>query len=443
VLSYSKRKTRAKCPWHKVANDVNVMGKSFAIAAREYNAAVKTKAFVISVVLLPIMLSATFVLRHLTEHLPDSGDKRYVFIDHASDPALFDSLNAAVDKRNKDGAGPPWLLERVEQADPAAKQRYDLSEQIRRGTLAGFIEVNGKEIVYHSNTPAYFEFRDFAGRQINEILRRNRLTAAGFPAAKVEPLLTPLPVKDGGLAKLDAATGAVVNDKAPSAVAAIIVPFALVMLMFLVIVVGAIPMMQGVIEEKQQRIAEVLLASVQPFQLMAGKLIGMTAISMTLIAIYGLGGLWIAGKATFDVSSYVTPSVMAWFLLFQILAVLMFGSMYIAVGASCTDMKEAQALLLPLNLLIMLPLMLLADVIQHPTGPLARWASFFPTAAPMLTIARIAASPAIPFWEKLGPAVITFATTLLFVWAAGRIFRAGLMAGKASLGSMLAWVIRG
>jgi ABC-2 type transport system permease protein len=57
---------------------------------------------------------------------------------------------------------------------------------------------------------------------------------------------------------------------------------------------------------------------------------------------------------------------MGWFFLFQILAVLMFGSMYIAVGASCSDMKEAQALLLPINLLIMLPLMMVVDVIQHP-----------------------------------------------------------------------------
>jgi ABC-2 type transport system permease protein len=91
----------------------------------------------------------------------------------------------------------------------------------------------------------------------------------------------------------------------------------------------------------------------------------------------------------------------------------------------------------------MLPLMLVADVIQHPNGPLAKWASFFPTAAPMLTIARIAASPSIPLWQRLVPAVITFATTILFVWGAGRIFRVGLMAGKANFTSMVTWIIKG
>jgi ABC-type Na+ efflux pump permease subunit len=287
------------------------------------------------------------------------------------------------------------------------------------------------------------EFRNFAGWRINEALRNQRLAAAGFPAARIEPLLSPFPVIDGGLSRLDSTTGTVINEPAQSGATAILVPFGIVMLMFFVVIVGAIPMMQGVIEEKQQRIAEVLLASVRPFQLMAGKLLGMTAISMTLIAIYGAGGFWMAHRSTFDIGTYVTPSLMAWFLVFQLLAVLMFGSMYIAVGASCTDMKEAQALLLPLNLLIMLPLMLVADVIQHPNGPLAKWASFFPTAAPMLTIARIAASPSIPLWQRLVPAVITFATTILFVWGAGRIFRVGLMAGKANFTSMVTWIIKG
>lgn len=419
------------------------MQKSLAIAAREYNAAVKTKAFVISVLLLPVMLFATAILRHFTEHLADTSDQRYVFLDHSTRPDVFDYLGAALDKRNQDGILPRWFLQRIQTADPADEQKSKLSDRIRRGELAGFIEIGANAIIYHSSTPTYLDFRDFAARRINEALRTQRLTDAGFPAARIDPLLTPLPVKDGGLARIDAKTGELITEPAPSGVASILVPFGVVMLMFLVVIVGAIPMMQGVIEEKQQRIAEVLLASVRPFELMTGKLLGMTAISLTLIAIYGTGGLWMAHRFTFDISVYVTPSLMAWFALFQVLAVLMFGSMYIAVGASCTDMKEAQALLLPINLLIMLPLMVLVDVIQHPNGPLARWACFFPTAAPMLTIARIAASPAIPLWEKLVPALITFATTLLFVWAAGRIFRVGLMAGKANLSSLIGWVIRG
>ena len=124
-------------------------------------------------------------------------------------------------------------------------------------------------------------------------------------------------------------------------------------IMFMIVIVSAIPMMQGVIEEKQLRIAEVLLASVQPFELMSGKLIGMFAVSATLVAIStaggggggGVGAGLLAGLVTAAshlhlISQYVSAGTLAWFVAFQILAVMMFGSMYIAIGASCSDMRE-------------------------------------------------------------------------------------------------------
>jgi ABC-2 type transport system permease protein len=419
------------------------MTKSLAIALREYSAAVKTKAFVISVVLLPVMLFGTFAVQRFTTRLGDGKELSYVFLDRGGDQPVFDALVTAVENRNRAGFGSAWRV-RCEAGGSAAEDlRYKLSDQIRKGDLAGYIEVSDSQILYHSNSATDTEFRDFAARSINHTLRNQRLAQAGLSVAKIEPLLVPLQVTDAGLSRVDSKTGQVISEPAPNGVTAILVPFALVMLMFMVVLIGAIPMMQGVIEEKQQRIAEVLLASVRPFELMAGKLIGMTAISFTLFGIYGIGGVWMARHSNYQIGAYVTPSLLCWFLLFQILAVLMFGSMYIAIGASCSDMKEAQSLLLPINLLIILPLMLAANVIQHPGGSLARWASFFPTAAPMLTIARIAALPTLPLWEKLGPAAITVLATLLFVWAAGRIFRVGLMAGQSSLLKMMGWIVRG
>ena len=112
--------------------------------------------------------------------------------------------------------------------------------------------------------------------------------------------------------------------------------------MFLVVMVGATPLIQGVIEEKMQRIAEVLLGSVSPFELMAGKLLGMLGVSLTLAAVY-LGGCY-AALSRFGFTEYLPPDLLAWFLVFQVLAVLMYGSLFIAVGAACTDAKESQAL---------------------------------------------------------------------------------------------------
>jgi ABC-2 type transport system permease protein len=250
--------------------------KSFAIAAREYNAAVKTKAFVISVVLLPIMLFATFIMQHFTEHLADSKNQRYVFIDHGASPDLFSVLNAAVNRRNASGTQPAWLLERSAGGGAIDQLRYKLSDRVRHGELAGFIEVNGDSIIYHSSSPTSTEFRDFAGRHINEALRSQRLANAGFPGGENRASAHAIAGKRfGGLARLDSKTGSGGQRNRPMGLPPSRA-VRLVMLMFLVVHRRRDSDDAGVIEEKQQRIAEVLLASVRPFQLMAGKLIGMT-----------------------------------------------------------------------------------------------------------------------------------------------------------------------
>ena len=136
--------------------------------------------------------------------------------------------------------------------------------------------------------------------------------------------------------------------------------------------------------------------------------------------------------------------LLAWFLVYQTLAGLLFGSLFIAIGAACTDMKEAQNLLLPVMLLVCMPMFVLGSVIQEPNSTVVTWLSFFPFATPMLMIARQSAPPGVPLWQPLTGIAIVLVTTLLCVWAAGRIFRVGLlMQGKgARLDEIMRWILR-
>jgi ABC-type Na+ efflux pump permease subunit len=137
--------------------------------------------------------------------------------------------------------------------------------------------------------------------------------------------------------------------------------------------------------------------------------------------------------------------VLVWFLVYQVLAVLMYGSLFIAVGAACTDMKETQTLLLPVVFLVCIPLLALEPVVREPNGPLAFWLSLVPFATPMLMVARDAAPPGIAWWQPVLGAVLVLGTTLACVYAAGRIFRVGLlMQGKgARMSDLVRWVVRG
>jgi ABC-2 type transport system permease protein len=144
-------------------------------------------------------------------------------------------------------------------------------------------------------------------------------------------------------------------------------------------------------------------------------------------------------------AGYITTATILWFLFFTILGTLMYGAMFVAAGAAVTNIKEAQTIVMPVMLLIVLPISLVGQMIQDPSGPLAMVGSFFPFSAPMIMTARIAIPPGVPLWQTLLSAVITVLSTVALVWAAGRIFRVGiLMQGQgARFTEMAKWVFRG
>jgi ABC-type Na+ efflux pump permease subunit len=137
--------------------------------------------------------------------------------------------------------------------------------------------------------------------------------------------------------------------------------------------------------------------------------------------------------------------VLSWFIIFQTLAVWMFGSIFIAIGAAVTDMKEAQSMMTPVMLLIMLPMFVWFNVVNEPNSSIALMMSLFPPATPMLMLVRQAVPPGVPLWQPLVGIATVLATTLVCVFAAGRVFRVGiLMQGKgAKVAEMVRWAIRG
>ena len=158
--------------------------------------------------------------------------------------------------------------------------------------------------------------------------------------------------------------------------------------------------MQGVVEEKMQRIAEVLLGSVPPFELMLGKLLGMVGVSLTIGG--GLPGRRRTGRRTTTASpSTCPPALLAWFLVFLALAVLMYGSLFIAVGAACTRHEGDAEPALPVMLLACCRCSCWATCCSEPNGTVATALSFFPFATPMLMMARQAVPPGVPWWQPV------------------------------------------
>ena len=133
---------------------------------------------------------------------------------------------------------------------------------------------------------------------------------------------------------------------------------------------------------------------------------------------------------------------MGWFVIFLVCCVLMFGSMFLAIGSACSDLKDAQSMMQPVMMLMMVGYIGSFAVLRAPDSNLAMGLSFFPTSAPFIMMLRMAMQPTPPLWQPAVSLLITLVTTVVFVWAASRIFRVGvLMQGKgATFAEMLRWI---
>jgi len=213
--------------------------------------------------------------------------------------------------------------------------------------------------------------------------------------------------------------------------------------MFMMIMVGATPLLGSVLEEKMGRIAEVMLGSVRPFQLMMGKLTGMIGTSLTVSSLY-LGGLYFLAHR-YGLTDFFSVGILAWFLIYLVLAMVFYGSIFAAVGSACTTSTEAQSFVTPVILLAVIPMMVLVHVIQQPNDAFSTTISFFPPSTPMMMIARLSVPPGLPWWEPVLGALLLLVTTAAIVYAGGRIFRVGLlMQGQgAKLKEMARWVFQG
>ena len=439
------------------------MNKSFVIALREYRAAVRSKAFVITLVALPVLMIGSSVAQFLLQDKVDTTDKTFAVVDRAG---LFEeSLKTAVAAYNQaeifEGEGdarhkvkPGFILEFIdpESIGEPPESTLKLSNRVRDKAISGFIEINAGvdkseadlNIHYHSQVSVDNVFRRFSSGVVNETMQRIRSKKEGIERAVIQRVMQPVEVRNMSLVERDVETGGISAPEDSNPVVDIILPMVLMMLFFMAVMTGATPLMQAVMEEKQARISEVLLGSIQPFPLMFGKLVGNVAVSLTTVGIY-ISGAFFTMQYLDQTHLFPPFNIIIWLLVFQSLAVLMFGALFISIGAAVNDMREAQSAMMPVMVLVMAPLFVFTNVIREPESTFSLAISLFPPATPMLMLLRLGAPVSIPLWQPFLGCGLVILTSILFIYAAGKIFRRGiLMQGEAaSFRRMLSWVIRG
>jgi ABC-2 type transport system permease protein len=419
--------------------------KLLLIIQREYLTRLKSKIFIVSTILAPVVMILLLVLPTVIQTM--SGDRERQFMVHdetgvvgtemaASDSIYYRLTDAGVD---------------------------ELRESLIRGEIEGYLVIpheildgQGRAVFYHGGT-AGMTVTSRIRSDLQRIVRDIRLDRIDAPSEVRQILADRVQTENLTIT----AEGEEAADSGFYMVLGFIMGFIIYGAMF---GYGAV-IMRSVMEEKTSRIVEVIASSVRPFELLMGKVTGVALLGLTQFAIWAVAGAVLmvaagpvialfagpgpesaqAAGAAADAAAFSIPPIgpMIWigFVLFFLLGFLIYSSLFAAVGSAVDQESDSQQLQLPIIMLIIIPLMFLFPVSDDPASTLAVVLSMVPFFAPILMPVRMAVLH-IPFWQLGLTIALMVLTFVVLIWMSSRIYRTGiLMYGKkASFRELWKWV---
>jgi ABC-2 type transport system permease protein len=266
---------------------------------------------------------------------------------------------------------------------------------------------------------------------IRESIRATRIRAEGFDPAQFRALN-----RVEGETKEITASG----EHASLGELNAFIPLVFMILLVMSVMVGGQYLVTTTVEEKSNRVVELLLSAVSPRQLMTGKILGQMCVGMSLLIIYS--GLGVGALIAFAATRLLEPMSIVYLLIFFMIAYFMVASTLAAVGSAVNDMREAQSLQTPVMLAVMIPYFLWMPISRDPNSILATVLSFVPPMSPFVMMMRVTSTEPPPTWQVLGSIAVGAVAVYCFIWAAAKIFRVGLlMYGKPpNFATLIRWI---
>lgn len=428
------------------------MTKMFAVLKREYLQAVRKKSFIIITLLMPVLMAGLFFVPSMIA-MKGLGEKNVVVVDGTG--RLREAVERPDSAASPRQVGKSDLQKMAEQsqknvpmgnlrtryvsavdADPrAVAQPYldRMTSKSKEDPIDGVLvvpssvfESSETTITYFSRSSTDLMAQERLGRRINNEIQKSRLTERGIEASDIDTILRRVPVDAVQLTRGgEEKKGGEMN---------FLIGFLFAALLLIPSLVYGVEVMRGIVQEKTDRVVEVLVSSLTPMQLLSGKILGLALVGLTQLAVWLLmGGILggysagIAAMATdFNILQFLRPAVFVYFVVFFILAYLIYVSFYAIAGAICNSEKEAQQFVSPVVFILMTPWFLMMPIIMNPDSSLSVGLSLFPLFAPITMFARVLVSePAA--WQIALAIGLSIGTIYVLFWITAKIFRVGIL----------------
>ena len=429
------------------------MNKILIIIQREFLKRVRTKGFIILTITMPFIMAALVFVPLWLSSIENDEQQKVAVIDPTG--VYVKALRAS---KSFAFTVQPAITKEMRSEDSP----YDAVVAIS-GDL---VKNNGKVTIYsHKEIPG--NLLDYIQSKLNETVQKQKLEATGI--AGLDKIIDNVQ-RD---VKMNTVKWSKEGDEqASSTYVAIIVGGIFTLLIYIFVITYGGMVMQSVIEEKTNRIVELLVSSVKPFQLMMGKIIGVMLVGIAQMALWGvmLCIIMTVASVVFGISQapsiaagqpmaqsmvpmsqdtqevltaivnlpYVEISLM--FIIMFIGGYLLYSSFFAATGASINEQEDSNQFVVPITMITLFGLYAAMYSIDNTDGPLAFWASLFPLTSPIVMMIRIPFG--VPLWQEVLSVVLLYASAFLMIWIGGKIYRVGiLMYGKKpSIKEIIKWM---
>jgi ABC-2 type transport system permease protein len=420
-----------------------------------------TKAFIIGLLLMPILLGGGFFVVAGMQARNNAQEQHVAILDRsgAAAAAVIDAAEEAnrrdmFDKITGRRLMPQYRFEASTPADGNwDRLRLDLSDRVRRRELVAFVDI-GPEAIHPSPgraTPIAFYsgaggidvFQGWFAGPVNDGLRRVRLAELGIDRDRFAEALAPVRLESMNLVSPDPQSGAVSEPRKKGQVESFAVPYVLALILAMIVLMSANPMLTAVAEDKMQRVFEMLLGSATPFELIMGKVLAAVARSLLSSSLYIVGGiLALQGMAMFGLIPF---GVLPWFFVYLVADVTLMCALGAALGSACGSTQDAQHLIGLMMLPVLIPLISMVSILQQPNSGMSTALSLFPLFTPILMMMRQSMPGGVPAWQPWVGLFGVLACSFIGTWAAARIFRIGILfqGTTPKMAELVRWAIRG
>lgn len=421
------------------------MLKIWLVFKREYLVRVRTKAFILTTLALPVLTIAYFVFVVAIAKQQMDRTLKIAILDSAG--GLAGPVARGFSGKLPNGQPAFTVVRTDERPGDEDKLRAELRAQVQKGQLDGYLVIPGdvlesKGVEFHTRNPGDLTRVVSIREAVNQAIIARRFSDRGVHFEDLGQLIREVNIKLVKVSKQGES-----EEKGQTLISALI----MIMFLYMTLVIYGVTTMRSVLEEKTTRVVEILVSSLRPFQLLAGKILGVAAVALTQYLIWMasaglLAGYGVTMAAAFrpqvgSLSLHLPAELLVSAVLFFLAGYLLYASLFAAVGAAVSSEQDAQQYQLPVVLPIVLSVVLFNVILRDPNSTRSIVLSMIPFFAPVLMVLRIALQTP-PLWQVALCLAIMALTTAGVVWFSARIYRVGLlMYGKRpSVVELLRWL---